>query len=219
MSIILFPKLQDWVKKTFNMSTTRKQPINLTEEYGIEPPQVPGFATKPCYLNVEYDPEGQLEPILDASFIYVHRVSGAQLHFNMSTIHIEGESGCKGFYTTHALRWCGMYNALDPYSLPEALRDPDRKETLGNHGSIVYVGRGRRDKRLFEPIDKTNNKDEFIDRLRRELPVIKSALESMDQDVTTLAGGVNLDAEIKAILEMDAAADEYVDSIYDHWTN
>lgn len=182
------------------MSTTTDNGIRFM----FEIPGLPGFTID------EWLEGNKGETPVGIRFTYTHEVTNTELRFFVSqgrNPHTEGN------YVLSSYRFSAA-----PHQDPVAheLINPERKKKLGVHGSGAYFGPKEK---ILIPIQEPGDKDEFFALLARVNKVLKSALETMDQDVTTVTEDDGMDKKLAAVVEMDKVIAEYQELLHEEFSN
>lgn len=184
------------------MSTTN----TLKNEHGISVPKRQGFGVKSSINQSNGD------ACIGINLDYTHKATGTLLRFTTITGYKDGAPYCS-FRVYRFLDYLESNQKAISGALHRYVR---RHNSLLKHGSDIYIGPGGA---LEVPIKNISDEDEFITLFRRTLPLIKSALRTIDPVWTNITEDAELPTKVSAVLVIDDVVDKYQELLHNEFNN
>lgn len=170
----------------------------LKDEYGISLPKRKGF-------NVEaHIHTGDGDTLKGFTLIYTPEVTGAYLLLTTKLAYKDGKPYCT-FHSQRSLNINQKETALE--IVRELHEHPFAWQfNFDEHARPFYFGS---ESLVVVPIENSGDEDEFITLFRRTLPLIESALNTVDPMRKIIIDGVDLSTEASAVLAIDRMVVSY----------
>lgn len=180
----------------------------LKDEYGISAPTRQGFNVK---ARVEKVDDGTLDSLVLG---YTHEATGTTIFFTTKLAYKDGKPYC----TFHANRSLDLNQEETAQEIIRELHEHPLawQCNFDEHAKTLYLGsKGS----AMVPMGNSGDDDEFIALFRRTLPLIKSALKTIDPMWTNITEDAELSTKASAVLVIDSVVDKYQELLQEEFND